>query len=80
MVIIIALARANSRLIVYSPRMSSDQFMELVQLCPDSALLGCKLFAMINSSELTSLSMQASKMSKILSHHHRHHYRVICTS
>lgn len=62
MVIITALSRANSRLVVYSPRMSSSQFMELVQLCPDPAMLGCKLFAMINSSELTSLSNQASKM------------------
>ena len=64
MVINTALARANSRLVVYSPRMSSAEFMELVQLCPDPAMLGCKLFAMINSSELGSLSLQASKIMK----------------
>ena len=62
MVITTALARANSRLVVYSPRMSGAEFVELVQLCPDPAMLGCKLFAMINSSELSSLSLQASEM------------------
>ena len=61
MVIITALARANSRLVVYSARMSNAEFMELVQLCPDPAMLGCKLFAMINSSELSRLSLQASR-------------------
>ena len=62
MVIIAALARTNSRLTVYDPRMTSNAFMELVQLCPDPAMLGCKLFAMINSSDLTSLGLQASKI------------------
>ena len=62
MVIIIALARANSRLVVYSARMTSAEFIELIQLCPDPAILGCKLFAMINSNELSNLSLQASKM------------------
>lgn len=61
-VVFTALARANSRLVVYSAYMTSAQFMELVQLCPDPAMLGCKLFAMINSSELASLSLQASKI------------------
>ena len=64
MVIITALARANSRLVVYSARMSNAEFVELMQLCPDAAMLGCKLFAMINSSELASLSLQASKIMK----------------
>lgn len=61
-----ALARTNSRLIVYNPRMSSSEFMELVQLCPDAAMLGCKLFAMINSSELASLSLQAGEITLLL--------------
>jgi len=60
----VALTRANSRLIVYSPRMTSAQFVELVQLCPDPAMLGCKLFNMIKSNELTSLGDQASKPSQ----------------
>ena len=62
-VVIAALTRANSRLVIYSPRMTSAQFVELVQLCPDPAMLGCKLFAMINSNELATLSNQASKSS-----------------
>jgi len=62
MVIIVALTRANSRLVVYSVRMTSAEFIELIQLCPDPAILGCKLFAMINSNELSNLSLQASKM------------------
>lgn len=66
MVILIALARANSRLVVYSPRMTSSEFMELVQLCPDPAMLGCKLFAMIDSSDLANLSLQASKTMMII--------------
>ena len=61
MVIILALARANSRLVVYSPRMTSAEFVELIQLCPDPPILGCKLFAMINSNELSDLSLQASR-------------------
>lgn len=65
-VMITALARTNSRLIVYNPRMSSSEFMELVQLCPDAAMLGCKLFAMINSSELASLSLQAGEITLLL--------------
>ena len=61
-VITIALARTNSRLTVYNPRMTSNEFMELLQLCPDPAILGCKLFAMIKSSDLTILGLQASEM------------------
>lgn len=79
MVIITALARANSRLVVYSARMSSAEFMELVQLCPDPAMLGCKLFAMINSSELSSLSLQASK-TQLSDVFLLNHNRVICSS
>jgi len=60
-----ALTRANSRLVVYSPRTTSTQFVELVQLCPDPAMLGNKLFAMIESDELSSLSSQASKLSPL---------------
>lgn len=83
MVIITALARTNSRLIVYNPRTSSAQFMELIQLCPDAAMLGCKLFAMINSSELASLGLQASKImtsSLLFSYHCTLWCRIVCAS